>query len=60
MGFAKPILEPLLPRQLAIICTNDIWLPWKDYQAGWLEKMHIQADLASRVMVCIAVCCFSE
>jgi hypothetical protein len=57
MGFAKRILEPTLPRQLAIICTNDIWLPWKDIQAGWLEKMHIQALLASIVMVSIAVCC---
>ncbi len=27
MGFAKRILKPPLPRQLAIICTNDIWLP---------------------------------
>ena len=59
MVFAKRILEPQLPRQLAIICTNDIWLPWKDIQAGWLEKMHIQALLASIVMVSIAVCCSS-
>jgi hypothetical protein len=57
MEFAKRILEPPLPCQLAIICTNDIWLLWKDIQAGWLEKMHIQALLASIiVMVSIAVC----
>ena len=56
MGFAKRILEPPLPRQLAIICTNDIWLLWKDIQTGWLEKMHIQALLAIIVMVSIAVC----
>ena len=46
MIFAKQILDPLLLRQLAIICTNDIWLLWKDIQTGWFEKMHIQALLA--------------
>ena len=56
MGFAKRILKLPLPRQLAIICTNDIWLLWKDIQTGWLEKMHIQALLARIVMVSIAVC----
>ena len=34
MGFAKRILKLPLPRQLAIICTNDIWLLWKDIQTG--------------------------
>ena len=56
MEFAIRILEPQLPRQLAVICTNDICLLWKDIQTGWLEKMHIQALLASIVMVSIAVC----
>ena len=43
MGFAIRILEPRWPRRLPIVCTHDIWLTWKDIQAGWLEKMHIQA-----------------
>ena len=57
MEFAIRILEPQLPRQLAVICTNYICLLWNDIQTGWLEKMHIQALLASIVMVCITVCC---
>ena len=56
MGFAKRILEPRWPRRLPIICTHDIWLTWKDIQAGWLEKMHVQTLLASKMMVCRAVC----
>ncbi len=59
MGFAKQILKPLWLRLLAIICTNNILLLWRDIQTGWLEKMHIQALLACIVMVSIAVCCSS-
>ena len=59
MGFAIRILEPRWPRRLPIVCTHYIWLTWKNFQAGWLEKMHIQALLASIVMVCIAVRCSS-
>jgi hypothetical protein len=55
MGFAIRILEPRWARRLQIVCTHDIWLTWKDIQAGWLEKMHIQALLASKMFVGSAV-----
>jgi hypothetical protein len=55
MGFAIRILEPRWPRRLPIVCTHDIWLTWKSIQAGWLEKMHIQALLASKMFVGSAV-----
>ncbi len=51
MGFAIRILEPRWPGRLPIVCTHDIWLTWKDIQASWLEKMHIQALLASKMFV---------
>jgi hypothetical protein len=55
MGFAIRILEPRWARRLQIVCTHDILLTWKDIQAGWLEKMHIQALLASKMFVGSAV-----
>jgi hypothetical protein len=57
MGFAIRILEPSWPLRLPIIvCTYDIWLTLKNIQACWLEKMHIQALLASKMFVGSAVC----
>jgi hypothetical protein len=56
MGFAMRLLEPRWPRRLPIVCTHDIWLTWKNIQASWLEKMHIQALLASKMFVGSAVC----
>jgi hypothetical protein len=41
---------------LHIICTHDVRLPWRDIQAGRLEKMHVQALLSMKVMVWNAVC----
>ena len=58
VGFAIRIFESCLHR-LYIVCANDILLSWKDIHAGRLEKMHVQALLASEVMVCIADCCAS-
>ncbi len=43
----------------AVACHVEwiyIWLPWRDIQAGRLEKMHVQALLSSKMMVCNAVC----
>jgi hypothetical protein len=31
-------------------------LPWRDIQAGSLEKMHVQALFSMKVMICSAVC----
>ena len=57
VGFAIRIFEPCRLRRH--ICAHDILLSWKDIHTGRLEKMHVQALLASEVMVCIAICCAS-
>jgi hypothetical protein len=49
VGFAKWILKPRW-RSLHIICKHDIQLPWRDIQAGRLEKMHVKALLSMKVM----------
>ena len=32
-------------------CTKDL-VPWKDTHTSWLEKMHVQALLAYKMVVC--------
>jgi hypothetical protein len=35
-----------------IIIAQKIWLPWQDIHTSWLEKMHVQALLAYKMVVC--------
>ena len=41
-------------KDLAVLSSKEgkIWLPWKDIHKSWLEKMHVQALLACKMMVC--------
>jgi hypothetical protein len=51
---AERIIQPRWLMHIIIIAQN-IWFSWKYIHAGRLEKKHVQALLACKMMVCIAV-----